>query len=269
MSERRRAQPPSPPERETKRWDTEAIADALGVPIESRVDQLYGQGVRFRLGQSPGTELELFPTSRTVRVTSEDMQLSLFRQDPPQLADEGVLFELPSRASRRWLSVSPDGVATLFYEPATSSEATESASQTPDTVEYPNSRRADDDAVSDDSAAPHAVSKSLSPDSPSSQEQEARVRLAGRLGTDVRYRTTRNGKLVASFPLGIKEEDGSTRWQDVLVFGERAANLRAGAAPTKGQYTEVIGYVHQREVTGKDGQRRTVEELYAVVVKAR
>jgi single-stranded DNA-binding protein len=95
------------------------------------------------------------------------------------------------------------------------------------------------------------------------------VRLTGRLGTDVRYRTTRNGKTVASFALAIKQDNGSTRWQDVLVFNERADKLRAGAAPKKGQFCEVIGYVHQKEVKGKDGAVRTVEELYAVVVKAR
>jgi single-stranded DNA-binding protein len=121
----------------------------------------------------------------------------------------------------------------------------------------------------DDATAPQEASQPSSPQSAERQEQQERIQLAGRLGTDIRYRTTRSGKLIAKFPLAIKQEDGSTKWKDVKVFGERAAKLQAGDQLRRGQYTEITGYVHQREVTRKDGTTRTVEEIYAVVVKPR
>jgi len=184
MTERRSGQASPPPERDIRPWDTEAIARALGAPAEPRVDQLLGEGVRCRLAEPPGTGLELCPTRRTVRITGEDLQLG----------PEGVVFELHRQPHQRWLAVSPDGAANLFSEPTTSPEVTESAPQPPDTAEDPNSLRADDDGVSDDSAAPQMVAASPSPDSPSGQEQAERVRLADRLGTDLRYRTTKNAR---------------------------------------------------------------------------
>lgn len=38
---------------------------------------------------------------------------------------------------------------------------------------------------------------------PNEAEQETRIHLAGRLGTEVRYRMTRNGKLSAAFPIAV------------------------------------------------------------------
>lgn len=101
------------------------------------------------------------------------------------------------------------------------------------------------------------------------KETEERIRLAGRLGTEIRYRTTRSGKLIASFPIAITQDDGTVRWQDVLLFGDKAARLRDGDAPKRGQYTEVVGYLHQKHVKNKDGTTRLVEEVYGVVVKPR
>jgi hypothetical protein len=247
-------------------WNPDAIAEVLETTAEPRIDHLHGQGVRFRVGEPPGTELELFPATHTVRLTGEDLQLSLFRQGAPTLAPEGVIFELRDQPERRWLAVSPTGATTLFYNPDIPARP-ETPQHATITEKRPITPYRQEAPLLDDATAPQGASLSLLPHSAERQEQQERVQLAGRLGTEVRYRTTRSGKLVAKFPLAIKADDGSTTWKDVLLFGERADRLREGTAPTKGQYVEVIGYVHEREVKGRHGTTRTVSDIYAVVVK--
>ncbi len=100
-------------------WDMSALSWSLDVAAEARIDVAHGEGVAYRLGPGPGTLLELFPATGTVRLTGQDVQLTLFRQDPPRLADEGLVFELATEPRRRWLSVSPTtGEVLLFYDPS-------------------------------------------------------------------------------------------------------------------------------------------------------
>lgn len=98
-------------------------------------------------------------------------------------------------------------------------------------------------------------------------EQPQRLTLTGRLGRVPSFRTTRNGTLIASFPLAVRDEAGETTWHTILAFGERAEKLREGLA--KGQHLEVIGYLHQRERTTRSGETRIIDEVYATVVKPR
>jgi hypothetical protein len=76
---------------------------------------------------------------------------------------------------------------------------------------------------------------------PNKLEHE-RVTLAGLVGTEPRFRTTKNDKLVCSFPLAVHDDAGKTAWHDVVTFGERALKLQGSLK--KGQEVEVIGYVH-------------------------
>lgn len=98
-------------------------------------------------------------------------------------------------------------------------------------------------------------------------EKPQRLTLAGRLGRVPSFRTTRSGTLIASFPLAVRDDAGETTWHTVLAFGERAEQLREGLA--KGQHLEVIGYLHQRERTTRSGETRTIDEIYATVVRSR
>lgn len=98
-------------------------------------------------------------------------------------------------------------------------------------------------------------------------EKPQRLTLTGRLGRVPSFRTTRNGTLIASFPLAVRDEAGETTWHTILAFGERAEHLREGLA--KGQHLEVIGYLHQRERTTRSGETRIIDEVYATVVKPR
>ncbi|MFE2245309.1 single-stranded DNA-binding protein [Streptomyces lavendulae] len=110
--------------------------------------------------------------------------------------------------------------------------------------------------------------------SPTAKEtaEAPRVKLVGRIGRTPTVRETAGGKLVAKFPLAIHLEDGTTKWQDVLAFNDRAAalqkRLEAGEL-SKGHEVEVVGYLHEREYQGRDGTTKTAQEVYSVAVKRR
>ena len=102
----------------------------------------------------------------------------------------------------------------------------------------------------------------------STTPEQERVQLAGRLGQNPTMRTTRNGVLIARFPVGVKDPDDAnkTTWEMVLAFRDRAAWVRDTLH--RGDAVEVIGYRHQRDIPGRNGPR-TVEEIYATVIKQR
>jgi hypothetical protein len=100
-----------------------------------------------------------------------------------------------------------------------------------------------------------------------SEQEQLRLHLAGRVGADPVFRTTPKGTLVGRFPLAIHNPDNTTTWQQVLAFNARAEKLRDTIH--KGDAVQVVGYVHEREGKGRDGQPRTIRELYAVTVTAR
>ncbi len=247
-------------------WDASTIADALAVPAESRVDQVHGEGTRYCLGQPPTTELEIFPATGAVRVTAPNLALYLLHQEPPLLSPSTVVFTAKANPECQRLVVSADGFMSLVFQPHSSGH--ERVALPPVVPEHPIPQTDTSQPRSDDPTPPQGGSE-MAITTPEDQATRERVHLAGRLGTDIRFRTTRNGALVASFPLAIKQDDGSTQWRDVLVFNARAEKLRASEPLQKGQSCEIVGYRHQKEVMGKDGTSRTIEEVYAVVVKPR
>ncbi len=242
-------------------WDAAAIADTLDARAEPHLDPLHGRGSRLQIGLPADLNLELFPTSQIVRLRTPKLSLSLVQEQEPRFAPRGVIFEAPQRV----LSISSAGDVLLRLDRP---PVRETPSEPLDSAEESMTREREEAGLLDDSTAPDGPFQSPMTER-QMKEHATRIQLAGRLGTNVRFRTTAKGTTIASFALAIREDDGSTRWQDVLMFAERAENLRAGEAPTKGQYCEVVGYPHQREVKGKDGTIRIVEEIYAVVVKPR
>jgi single-strand DNA-binding protein len=100
-------------------------------------------------------------------------------------------------------------------------------------------------------------------------EKQERVTLAGRVGAKPAFRTTPRGVLVATFPLGVKDEADSeqTTWHTILAFQKRAALVRDTVH--KGDALEVIGYRNQRSYTGRDGKDHAVVEVHAAVIKPR
>jgi hypothetical protein len=97
-------------------------------------------------------------------------------------------------------------------------------------------------------------------------EQE-RLTLSGRAGADPAFRLTSKGTLVGRFPLAIHHPDNTTTWEQVIAFNTRAEKLKDTLH--KGDAVEVVGYMHEREGKGRDGQLKTIRELYAVTVTAR
>lgn len=99
-----------------------------------------------------------------------------------------------------------------------------------------------------------------------------RVKLVGRLGRTPTFRTTASGKLVGKFPLAVHLENGETEWHDILAFGDRAAALQKRAEAdelVKGREVEVVGYVHEREYTARNGETKVAREINSVAVKRR
>lgn len=105
------------------------------------------------------------------------------------------------------------------------------------------------------------------PPSPEEHERSDRVRLSGRLGADVSFRSTKRGRAIARFPLGATGDDGEASWHQVVAFGARAERLRGRL--TRGQRVEVVGYWHDREARTRGGRVQLVRELYAAAVLPR
>ncbi len=89
--------------------------------------------------------------------------------------------------------------------------------------------------------------------------------LAGRVGRAPVFGRTPAGTLKATFPLAIHPTPATTEWKRVVAFAKRAEALRGTLV--KGQEVAVIGYARVRQVRGKTGQLKPVEEVYATVVR--
>jgi single-strand DNA-binding protein len=96
-------------------------------------------------------------------------------------------------------------------------------------------------------------------DATARKETKERKVITGRVGRTPTVRQIKTG-LMAKFPVGEHQPDGSTTWHTVVAFGKTAEALKDSL--TKGQMVTVGGYPHQREITGKAGQTRTVTEIY-------
>jgi hypothetical protein len=271
-----RPRPHPTPETPAAAWDAEAIAAALASQPEATVDAVLGPGLRFRLGAVQPVELDLFPHRGVVRLTGGDLQLALFRQEAgPQLAPDGLVFPLPSQPEGRFLAVSPAGEVMLFLAPQSPPDDYPEAATTPHepalhrgeaiiSVQLAPEMPLSADPV----AAEEASQYPLPPTDVTKDEEQPRIRLtAVRLGTDIRFKTLKDGRLVAEFPVA-ERQDGQEQptWHNVAVFGERAAKLRADETLKKGSAVDVVGYVHTTRYTGRDGTPKTKREIYATAV---
>src|SRR3712207_1133045 len=93
-------------------WDVGGLSAALQATPGQTTDIALGDGLAWQLGEPPRqTALEIFPDGSrgpVVRLTGTDLQLALFRQDPPTIEPSGrVVFQLKrtDAPASRWLSV--------------------------------------------------------------------------------------------------------------------------------------------------------------------
>lgn len=263
---------PSPPDPEpTRSWDIPAIANRLEAQADLRLDQVHGAGARVRLTRSPAPlELELFPARDTIRLSTPDLALTIRQENPPLLDDGTEVVIFPGLHHE--LRLGPDGATQLTLHPHPQApEMTHDESVTPghgiDRVGI-TSPSSDDLADPDD-----GLDEPVEPDTETISEggtrtERERLRLSGRLGRDPIFRTTRNAVLVAKFPLAVRDDEGVVAWSTIYAFRQRAERIRQQAL-AKGMWVDVVGYRHPRVIRGRDGIERTVEEIYAVVVKPR
>lgn len=295
MTERDGDRPPEPPPSDAS-WDGATLSEALGVSLEACVDLTHGPGLRFRLGKQSLT-VELFPATRVARFSTADLQLALFRQEPPSLAPEGLVFALPGHPANRFLSLSPAGELLLMVSPDVTSASEDSATpprgaspgigETTPTISQDTqspvrghqtsqdaSISASDPTTTDPDTetsarprptTPHDASQTLPPEP---REGQPRVAFTGRLARDPRTKETRSGTPVMEFAVGVPVEgQEKPEWRDVAIFGDRARKLEG--ALKRGDAVEVVAYVHERARTAKDGTTRIEREYYATAVAPR
>ncbi len=249
-------------------WDVGALSEALGATPDIATDVAHGTGVGWWLGPDHTTHLEAFPQSGVVRITGQDLQLALFRQNrPPVIEPSGnVVFEIQAEPAGRWLSVSPRGEATLFYDPqatTTRAETAPTGSAAPERPDIPLSP----ENVPTDHPEPQDATLQTSLPEPR-QTKQPRVSYSGRLGTDPRCRTTPREVLVCSFPVAERQEGfDKPKWRNTVTF--KALAQRVKETMKKGDMVDVIGYEHPKTRKGKDGKTRHETEIYAVVVNQR
>lgn len=86
----------------------------------------------------------------------------------------------------------------------------------------------------------------------------------GNLGKDPDIRTTPNGKMVASFSIGIAEGYGerkTTTWLNIVCW-EKLAEV-VGNNLSKGSKVLVEGKIQTRSYDGNDGQKKYITEIVA------
>ena len=101
-------------------------------------------------------------------------------------------------------------------------------------------------------------------DATAGKDSKERKVITGRVGRVPTVREIKTG-LMAKFPVAEHHPDGSTTWHTIVAFGKHAETLRDSF--TKGEMVSIAGYPHEREVTGRAGQTRTVTEIYLAGLK--
>jgi hypothetical protein len=226
-----------------------------------------GQGHSLLVGPERATELEVYPHTQTVRVTTSTARIELFRQTSPTITPEGVVFAQEHTTQALRLRLAPSGevdLAITLKTPQNVIERPPMPVRGGGGIQEPFSEETggDDDLVT--AATPSEQGTPPTEDHP---EKQQRITIAGRVGKAPHLRTTKSGRVVASFPVAVHNEDGTTTWRTVVVFDARAKKLSETVA--SGQSIEVIGYLHERETKTKGGKPKTVHEVYAAVVKNR
>jgi hypothetical protein len=219
---------PVPGKDTQEQWDSTPLANVLNTEGSSAHDIAFGDGYSLHLGEPPTFELAIFPETQTVRVTTANTRIELFRQQPPAVTDEGVVFSNERENQALHLTLSPRGDVLLAITSVTCQQPTERPITAATDTESINEPLQGETALSDDSRmSPEHPETAL----PSSQQQEdkekdTRLALSGRVGRAPHMRTTSNGRVVATFPLAVHHEDNTTSWHSIVAFDAKALKLQ-------------------------------------------
>lgn len=260
-------------------WGRAAIAEVLDTAPHHIHDIAWGDGSSYLVGHESEqpTRLDLYPAAGVARLTTGDAQITLFRQSSPSLYTDHLRFEHQGADERQQLILTRQGRLRLDVAPSVDDASFLDHRPSPSVGDEPLQNIQNDPHGADDGieilpaietpVTGHSRGQSVVAEDPSGKTERERVTLSGRLGQAPSFRTTRTGKLIATFPVAVRDEAGATTWHTVLAFDARAEKLRNGFA--KGQAVDIIGYRHQREKQTKAGDTRLVEEIYATVITLR
>jgi Single-strand binding protein family len=254
-------------ERQDRYVDIRTLEEYFAADLELCYDPLAGEGVVIEhVSSPPGRSLtvQVFPDTSIARIRTPLADVTLRSARIALDADNDALF-ITGENEVEWTRATIDRTSTLVFAtvPKGAQHTGASWPTAGELSEGSTSGRETEIARSDtDRSRTHS---SVPESEPTTRIEQERVNLTGRIGMEPRFRTTKNDKLVCSFPLAVHEEDGATRWHNVAVFGERALRLQGELA--KGQEVEVVGYVHVQQVSGKDGTPKEKREVWAAVVR--
>lgn len=240
---------------------TDPVTEGLGVPGEERRDMQAGPGRGYGIQGEDGMPLLYLETYSPgiLRVTTPSARLELTGLSQPVVAAEGVVWE----QGDSFVSVSRAGELTLHLSPmSTNREVEQAAPEAVSSAEGPLPQVEPVPVFTADSVP----SQEPSVDTPVQPEKEERVKLFGRLGTDPTFRTTRNNKLIGQFPLAVRLDEETVKWEKIVAIGPRAEKLRNELKLSRGRAVEVIGYRHKEMRKDRKGNERDVEEIYVVAI---
>ena len=249
-------------------WDLPGITTALSARAELCHDEHGISGLSLRVGQPPIADLELFPTTRSARFTTDVLTLTLHSLESPAASGTGVIFE----ARDHVLAVTPNGAATLVFRPRPEGTVSpQTAHMGLEGGERPP--RLPAPLLEDFSA-----SQTLSAEAETTETPQERVQVFGRLATNVRFKSHATGRLVGEFVLAERLEEEQTAFHKVAAFDNPKTKRRLASKLKelveageigKGQPVTVVGYRHLHERRKRDGTTTVIEEIYAVSISAR
>ena len=249
-------------------WQNETLSNVLKSEPAQASDVAFGEGMAYRLGHEQHTLLEIYPDASMVRITSQNVRLELFRQEPPTLSQHGILFEQAQPPHLLMLAVDSDGEISFSHTPlAPSTQPVErpgtvvEAAQHTDTPITAETTRLAPLVTAEGHSKKRQQTRTQQPE----RAEQQRVIITGRVGRRPSLKETAKG-LVAKFPLAehIGEE---THWHTVVAFGARAETIKDQLMV--GQEVKVTGYLHERQARApKDGTTKTVQEIYLASVSS-
>jgi single-strand DNA-binding protein len=206
------------------------------------------------------TDAYPIPENAPLRITvGEQSSLTLY---PHQ---EALEYRQQSKEHTIYLRASKAGEVAFSFTPTTPSAGTQEPLSPPSSL----SEKGKEETLLPESLEPGVPQEESSPptstDWAKGKEKKERVSITGRVGRVPTFKTIKTG-LMAKFPVAEHQPDGSTTtWRTIVAFGKTAEALRDTL--TKGDLISIAGYPHNREITGKSGQTRTVTEIYLAGLK--
>jgi single-strand DNA-binding protein len=222
--------------------------------------------------------IRLFQTDAYPLPESAPLQIAVGKETSLTLypKDEALEYRQQTPEHTIYLRASKAGELAFSFTPTSPVRVDQEPSPIPPENSVPETVPVSEEALLPEPT--HPVVPAQHSENPTPAKDQARVASDATRGKDPKERKVITGRvgrvptvkqiktgLMAKFPVGEHHPDGSTTWHTVVAFGKTAEALKDSL--TKGQLITVGGYPHEREITGKAGQTRTVTEIYLAGLK--